>query len=101
MEIDNLTDIVINRAIKIHEDIGPGCFESIYEEILNYELVKAGLSVKRQVLQPLKYDTLYFDKGYRLDMLVEDQLIIELKVKNPLTNCSFGSTSELFSIIRP
>lgn len=84
MEIDDLTDIVINRATKIHKDIGPGCFESIYEEILNYELTKAGLHVKRQVIQPVRYDNLYFDKGYRLDMLVEDRLIIELKVKNPL-----------------
>lgn len=89
MEIDELTDIVINRAIKIHQDIGPGCFESVYEEILNYELIKAGLDVKRQLILPLKYDTLYFDKGYRLDLLVENQLIIELKVKNPLPAVAF------------
>lgn len=89
MGIDSLTDIVINRAIKIHEDIGPGCFESIYEEILSYELVKAGLDVKRQVIQPVRYKDLYFDKGYRLDMLVESQLIIELKVKNPLPSVAF------------
>lgn len=89
MEIDDLTDIVINRAIKIHKDIGPGCFESIYEELLSYELVKAGLDVKRQVLQPVRYEDLYFDKGYRLDMLVEGRLIIELKVKNPLPSVAF------------
>ena len=84
MEIDILTSIVIDYCIKIHSRIGPGCFEKVYEEILNYELIKQGFKVERQVLLPVIYEELRIDNAYKLDLLVEDMLVIELKSLHPL-----------------
>jgi GxxExxY protein len=84
MEIDILTGIVIDRCIKIHSKIGPGCFEKIYEEIMYYELTKLGFKVERQVLLPIKYEELKIDNAYKLDLLVEDMLVLELKSLYPL-----------------
>jgi GxxExxY protein len=80
MHIDELTRIVINQCINILKKIGPGCFEKVYEEILYYELTKMGLNVKRQLLFPIIWDEcLLVDNAYKLDLLIEDQLIAELK----------------------
>jgi len=79
MDINKLTGIVVDLCIKIHSRIGPGCFEKVYEEILNYELTKLGIKVHRQLLLPIEYDDLNIENAYKLDMLVDDQLILELK----------------------
>ena len=79
MNIDKLTGIVVDKAVKIHYHVGCGCFEKIYEELLYYELCKAGLEVKRQLIMPLIYDEKKFGKAYKLDLLVEDRLIVEVK----------------------
>jgi GxxExxY protein len=63
MHIDEITGIVINACIKIHKAIGPGCFERVYEELLYYELIKAGLKLRRQVLLPIDYEGLFIDKA--------------------------------------
>ena len=84
MDINTLTEVVIGLCIKIHSRIGPGCYERVYEEILYYELTKLGFKVERQVLLPIVYDDLKIDNAYKLDLLVEDMLVLELKTLHPL-----------------
>lgn len=79
MEMNALTGSVIESAIKIHSTIGPGCYEKVYEEILCYELEKKGLQVDRQLVMPINYEDLYIKNAYKVDMVVEKQLIIEVK----------------------
>ena len=71
--------IIINSAFKVHNILGPGLLEKVYEVCLSHELIKAGLCVKRQVGIPISYDGLIFDEGLRLDLLVEERVVCELK----------------------
>ena len=84
MQINELTGIVVDLCVKIHSKIGPGCFEKVYEEILYYELQKLGINVHRQLFLPIEYETLTIDNAYKLDLLVENKLILELKSVYPL-----------------
>ena len=68
-----------SHPIKIHKRLGPGLFESVYEEVLEYELTKRGLKVKRQETIAIVYDGLKMDKGFRADLIVEDKVIIVIK----------------------
>ena len=79
MDINSLTGTVLDVCIKIHSRIGPGCFERVYEEVLYYELVKKNILIERQLLMPLVYDQLNVQDAYRMDLLAEKQLIIEIK----------------------
>lgn len=74
-----LSHLVIGRAIEVHRELGAGLLESTYEECLAYELKQAGLRFERQKPVRLKYKTLELDCGYRMDLLVEDQLVVEIK----------------------
>jgi GxxExxY protein len=74
-----LSHQIIKAALKVHSALGPGLLESAYEACLAYELRKAGFEVKTQVLLPVIYDTVKLDLGYRMDLLVEDQVVIEVK----------------------
>ena len=78
-EEERIGKVIVNASFKIHRSIGPGLLEKIYEVCLAHELRKAGLDVKRQVTIPIQYDGIYFDAGLRLDLLVEDKVIIEIK----------------------
>jgi len=84
METDFLTQQVIACAIEVHQQLGPGLLESSYESCLMYELKRAGLTAESQVLLPINYKGLKIDAGYRLDILLPDQLIIELKAVDRL-----------------
>ncbi len=84
MHIDELTGTVIDLCIKIHSRIGPGCYERVYEEILYYELTKLGIIVHRQTLLPIHYDELYIEGAYKIDLLIENMLVLELKAIDPL-----------------
>ena len=86
MEKDSLTEKVIGCAISVHKELGPGLLESSYEHCLNYELNTQGIAVQRQVTLPVKYKSITVDAGYRLDLLVEDNLIVELKAVDKLSN---------------
>jgi GxxExxY protein len=70
---------VVDAAYNVHSALGPGLLENVYEACLTYELAKHGLNVKRQVELPVIYDTLKIDAGLRIDLLVNECLIIELK----------------------
>lgn len=71
--------LILDCAFKIHDALGPGLLESAYESCLAYELDKQGARVQRQVAMPLVYDGIKLDTGYRLDLLVNDKVIVELK----------------------
>ena len=90
MYIDDLTNLVINLCIKIHTRIGPGCFEKVYEEILYYELIQAGIKVERQMLLPIQYEELHIRNAYKLDLLIDNKLIAELKSVYPLPPVHFN-----------
>ena len=79
MERDRLSDRVIGLAIAVHRELGPGLLESAYEACLAYELDQAGLPYQRQVALPVSYKNVDLDCGYRLDLLVDGTLIVELK----------------------
>lgn len=66
-------------VFKVYNELGPGLFESVYETALSYELRQLGLDVKNQIGVPMKYADINFDVGFRLDVLVEDKVIIEIK----------------------
>ena len=79
MSIDNLNFKVIGCAMRVHSALGPGLFENTYEECLCFELKEMGLNVFRQKPIPLVYKEIQLEIGYRIDLLVEDQLILEIK----------------------
>jgi GxxExxY protein len=84
MEGNAVTERIIGAAIEVHRNLGPGLLESAYEECLCYELSLAGLSFKRQVITPVNYKGLKLDCGYRLDLVVEDAVIVEIKAIDDL-----------------
>lgn len=84
MEINQITEKIIGAAIEIHKTLGPGLLESAYEECLCYELSRARISFRRQVDLPVSYKEVKLDCGYRIDILVEEEVIIELKTVEKL-----------------
>lgn len=76
---NNLSNLVINRALKVHTALGPGLLESTYKECLFYELQQAKLFVEKEKPLPLIYETVKLECGYRVDLFVEKSLIIEIK----------------------
>ncbi len=83
-EKDVLTDQIIGLAIEVHRHLGPGLLESAYEECLCYELNENGIAFKRQVPLPVVYKSVRLDCGYRIDLVVENRLILELKATERL-----------------
>jgi GxxExxY protein len=79
MKFEELSNKVIGCAIEVHRDLGPGLLESTYEQCLAHELKLNGIDFKLQHHQPVEYKGLHLDCGYRVDVLVEDTLILELK----------------------
>jgi len=80
MEINEITKKIIGCAIEVHRNLGPGLLESAYEECLAFELIKTGLNIKRQHPTPVVYKEIKLECGYRIDILVENSVVIELKV---------------------
>jgi GxxExxY protein len=86
MKENELTEMIIGCAIAVHRELGPGFLESAYQECLAYELQDAGLKVKREVPMPVVYKDVKLDHGYRIDLLVENQIVVELKTVEALTD---------------
>jgi GxxExxY protein len=76
---NEIAKIILDKAIKVHRTTGPGLLESAYQECLSYELREAGLLVEKQKMLPLVYDDVKLDAGYRIDLIVNNKVIIELK----------------------
>jgi GxxExxY protein len=87
LEFDDLSNRVIGCAIRVHRELGPGLLESTYEQCVAYELIQSGIPFKIQQPIPVAYKQIKLDCGYRVDLLVEDRLIVELErravVKDP------------------
>jgi len=83
-QIDEITSDVIAEAIRIHRELGPGMLESVYEVVLNAALQRKGYQVQRQVAVPIVYDGLQIDVAFRIDLLVEGCLIVEIKAVETL-----------------
>ena len=86
MNENDIGKIIVNTAVTIHKELGPGLLETVYEVILTHELEKSGLNLKRQVSVPIKYKEIEFSEGFRADIIVEDKVIIELKSIESLNN---------------
>jgi GxxExxY protein len=84
MDINKVTDVIIGSAIEVHKSLGPGLLESTYEECLCFELNLRNLEVNRQVKLPVKYKEVQLDIGYRLDLFVENKVIVEIKTVDKL-----------------
>jgi len=85
-ELDKLSNEIIGLAIKVHKTLGPGLLESSYKECLFYEVVKAGYFAEKEKSLPLVYETVQLDVGYRIDLVVENELIIEVKSVDALAD---------------
>ena len=86
MDIEQTFKKVLDASFQVHTALGPGLLESAYEECLYHELCQAGLSVKRQQQQPIVYKDVKLDAGYRLDLLVENIIIVEIKAVETLND---------------
>ena len=85
MDIDTLTGSIIGAAIEVHRELGPGLLESSYQACLSWELIQRGLDFERQKRLPLTYKGTDIEFGYRLDLLVEDLVVVEIKAVESLT----------------
>ena len=78
-ELDDITGAIVDAALKVHMELGPGLLESVYEAVLARALEKRGFQVERQKVIRFEYDSMVFDEGFRVDLLVEGGVIVELK----------------------
>jgi iron complex transport system substrate-binding protein len=85
-ELNDLTSAVIDECIRIHKELGPGLLESVYETVLAGALARRGLKVDRQMPVDIRYDGMIFPAAFRIDLLVEDALVLEIKSVERLAN---------------
>ena len=87
---NELSKVIIGSAIDVHRALGPGLLESAYQECLFYELTEAGLNVRKEVPMPIVYKDVQLDHGYRMDLLVEEKVVAELKTIEKFTDVHFA-----------
>lgn len=87
---NNLTEQIIGAAIEVHRTLGPGLLESAYQECLLFELKRLGLAVTKEISLPIIYKDIKLDHGYRIDLLVENKIVIELKTVETFTDVHFA-----------
>jgi GxxExxY protein len=91
--LDNeLTHSIIGCAMDVHRSLGPGLLESAYKECLNHKLLKAGLFVVKEKSMPLVFEDVKLDCGYRIDLLVENRVVVEIKSVECLNEVHFAQT---------
>jgi GxxExxY protein len=86
MELNKITEIIIGCAIDVHKELGPELLESSYLTCLHYDLTKTGLNVQQQIPLPLIYKELRMEIGYRLDLLIENNVVVEIKAVEALND---------------
>jgi GxxExxY protein len=86
MIVNDLTDKIIGCAIEVHRTLGPGLLESAYQQCLFYELREQGIWVEKEISLPITYKEIKIDHGYRIDLLVENKIVIELKTVEKFTD---------------
>jgi len=92
MNENEIAKIILDKAFEIHRNLGPGLLESVYEKALEYELIHAGIFVASQLPVPLIYKEIKFEAGFRLDLLVENKVIVEIKANDGLAPVHFAQT---------
>jgi GxxExxY protein len=92
MDENELSKEIIGVAIDVHKSLGPGLLESAYKECLNYKLIQSGLYVEKEKPMPLIFEGVKLDCGYRMDLLVENKLVIEIKSVESLTDVHLAQT---------
>ena len=97
---NELSKIVFDASLKVHKALGPGLLESAYQECLYHELKKTELFIQKEKPLPLIYETVKLDCGYRLDLIIEDKLIIEVKSVETLTAIHLAQVLTYFKIIK-
>lgn len=90
MEDNDITKQIIGAAIEVHKALGPGLLESAYQECLFFELQSRGLKVRKEVALPIIYKEVKLDHGYRIDLLVEDKIVLEIKTVEGFTDVHFA-----------
>ena len=86
MNENDLSNIIIGYAIEVHKKLGPGLLESAYKECLLFELISNGYFVKKELALPIIYKDVQLEHGYRIDLLVEDKVVIEIKTVEAFTD---------------
>ena len=89
-DLELLSYKIIGLAIEVHRQLGPGLLESAYQQCLFYEIKKAGFKVEKEVMLPIIYKEIKIDHGYRIDLLIEDKLVVELKTVESFTSVHFA-----------
>lgn len=89
-ELDAISYKIIGLAIEVHKQLGPGLLESAYQECLYYEIVNSGLIVEKQKALPIIYKDIKLDHGYRIDLLIEHKIVVELKTVEAFTDVHFA-----------
>jgi len=92
MDENDLSRVVIGLAIEVHNALGPGLLESAYKECLFYKIAKAGLFVEKEKIMPLMFEEVKLECGYRIDILVERKLVLELKSVETLNDVHLAQT---------
>ena len=92
MTENEISKIILDCAFKVHTALGPGLLESAYRECLAYELTKSGLKIEKEKPMPLVYEEVQLDCGYRIDLLVENKVVIELKVVEAFNDVHIAQT---------
>lgn len=83
---NDISKIIIGKSIEVHKQLGPGLLESAYQECLYYELINAGLKVEKEKPVPIVYKDVKLDHGYRIDLLIENKVVLELKTVECFTD---------------
>jgi len=95
MTENDIGRIVVDAAVAVHRELGPGLLESVYEVILAFELGQRGLSVKRQVPISIHYKQITFDEAFRADLMVEERVVIELKSVEQVSQAHKEAASDI------
>lgn len=99
MEVNRITGIIIEESIEIHRELGPGLLESVYEAVLARRLAKRGLTVRRQVPVPLIYEGETYEEAFRIDLLVAERIVVELKSVELMPPVAFKKTKTYLSLM--
>ena len=89
-EVNHISKKIIGLAIEVHRSLGPGLLESAYQECLYYELKNEGFRVEKEKPMPIVYKDIKLDHGYRIDLLVEDKVVVEIKTVDALIDVHFA-----------
>jgi GxxExxY protein len=92
MTENEIATIILDKSFEIHRTLGPGLLESVYEKALEYEMIQTGLIVNSQLPVPLVYKEIKFEAGFRLDLLIQNKVIVEVKAIETLAPVHFAQT---------